>query len=193
MYEKVWEYAFTERLRVSAEEYPLMFVEPTQNTVEQRAKQAELAFEKFKVPAFYTSRAGVLSSFAAGRSTALVVDIGASTTTVSPIYDGYVVKKGIQSQALAGNALTEQLWQLLEGSLKIPVVPQFKVLRKKQVDEGVPADFAMRKLSNTTKSFEQMAIKQTIDDFKETVCAVSDFRFDEQYERYYYYYLIITL
>lgn len=46
----------------------------------------------FHLPLFYSS--SNLSRFASGRSNALVVDSGGSMTSVVPVYDAFVLKKG---------------------------------------------------------------------------------------------------
>ena len=48
-------------------------------------------FEKYQVPAFYIVKNAVLSAFANGRSTGLVVDSGQSMTSAVPVLDGYVL------------------------------------------------------------------------------------------------------
>lgn len=40
-----------------------MMVEPATNTKEVREKMAEIAFEKYNVPAFYLGKSPVLSSY----------------------------------------------------------------------------------------------------------------------------------
>jgi actin-related protein len=56
---------------------------------------AELAFEKFGVPALYFAPSPVLAAFSAARSTALVIDSGAEMTSVVPVVDSFVMKKGL--------------------------------------------------------------------------------------------------
>ena len=74
---------------------------------------AEIMFEEFQTPAFYIANTGVLNayvvlpsmsplhllkayinSFAAGKGSALVIDIGQSTASVTPVVDGFVLRKG---------------------------------------------------------------------------------------------------
>ena len=74
---------------------------------EQRAKMCEMMFEKFESPAFFLSKDAVLAAFAAGRATGLVVDIGSGLTRVSPVHDGYILKKGITKNNLAGEAISQ--------------------------------------------------------------------------------------
>jgi actin-related protein len=58
-------------------------------------QMAELAFEKFGVPALYFAPSPVLAAFSAARSTALVIDSGAEMTSVVPVVDSFIMKKGI--------------------------------------------------------------------------------------------------
>lgn len=53
-----------------------------------------MMFEKYNVPAFYLCKNAVLAAFASGRSTALVLDTGATQTTAIPVHDGYVLQHG---------------------------------------------------------------------------------------------------
>ncbi|KAH0562705.1 hypothetical protein KQX54_000687 [Cotesia glomerata] len=47
-------------------------------------------FEKFNVPAMYICKNAVLAAYANGRSTAMVVDSGATHTSAVPVHDGYM-------------------------------------------------------------------------------------------------------
>jgi actin-like protein 6B len=55
---------------------------------------AELVFEQEGVPAWYVATQGVLSAFASGRGTALVVDVGHDLCSITPVYEGYVLRAG---------------------------------------------------------------------------------------------------
>lgn len=67
-------------MRLSAEEHPMMLAEPSQNEKSVREKMVELMFEKYNVPAVFIAKNAVLSSFALGRQTSLVVDAGHEST-----------------------------------------------------------------------------------------------------------------
>lgn len=88
------------RLHVNPHEHPLLTTEPAWNTAQNREYMAELAFEQEGVPAWYTACNGVLSAFAAGKGTALVVDVGESGMSVTPVCEGYVLRAG-QSRRVA--------------------------------------------------------------------------------------------
>ncbi|KND04519.1 uncharacterized protein SPPG_00248 [Spizellomyces punctatus DAOM BR117] len=178
VYETLWDHAFS-RLRVESSEHPLLLSEPSWNPRESREKLIELAFEKYDVPCFYLARSAVLSAFAAGRSTALVLDSGGSMTSAVPVVDGFVLKKAIQKQPFAGNFISNQA-QLYLKEMGITVTPQYLVSKKSAVDAGQPARYDLRDRPNTAPSYHNLAVERAIDEFKETVCHVSEFQFDEK-------------
>ena len=53
----------------------------------------QIMFEKYNVPAFYVMMQGLLSCYASGRGSALMVEIGDGVTHVVPIYDGKILIK----------------------------------------------------------------------------------------------------
>lgn len=60
------------------------------------------------MPALFVAKNGVLSSFAAGKATSLVVDCGAQVSVVCPVHDGYVLQKALFRNVVAGERLTEE-------------------------------------------------------------------------------------
>jgi actin-related protein len=73
----------------------------------------ELLFETFGCNAAYLARNATLAAFAAGRASALVVDCGAGTTSVSPVVDGYVLTKGIRTSRRGGDHVDAHAYELL--------------------------------------------------------------------------------
>ncbi|KAJ1563700.1 NuA4 histone acetyltransferase subunit, partial [Nowakowskiella sp. JEL0078] len=107
---------------------------------------------------------------ASGRSSALVVDSGAATTSAVPVFDGYVLKKGIQKNSIAGDFLSEQAKrQLLNVMGPNEIVPQYLVSRKKAVGPGQPASAILRTYGRTHPSFHEFAVRRVLHEFKETV------------------------
>ena len=70
-------------------------------------------FEKFNSPAMYVAVQSVLSLFASGRTTGIVVDSGDGATYTVPVYDGYALPHASLRINLAGRDLTEYLRTLL--------------------------------------------------------------------------------
>lgn len=79
----------------NASEHPILVTEPAWNTPENRERMAEIMFEEFQAPAFYIANTGVLNTFAAGKGSALVIDVGHHMASVTPVVDGFVLRKGM--------------------------------------------------------------------------------------------------
>ncbi|RGB32895.1 actin family [Rhizophagus diaphanus] len=172
--EKIWDYAFDKSLRIDPKEHPIFVTECAWNTRDIRERLTELAFEKYNSLAFYVAKNPVLSAFAAGRPTAVVMDCGASSTSCVPVVDGYVLKKGIYKQPIAGDFLSEQLLQLLQQKFDINVVPHYMIAKKTSVDPDQPANVEFKERPNTTASYHKFMQMRIMQEFKESVCQVSE-------------------
>jgi actin len=82
-------------LKVASEERPLLCTECPLNPKYARESLTQLAFEKFNVPAFYLSIAGVLALYASGRTTGLVAEMGYGLTSTIPVFEGYALPHAI--------------------------------------------------------------------------------------------------
>ncbi|CDS03258.1 hypothetical protein LRAMOSA00660 [Lichtheimia ramosa] len=177
--EQIWNTTFRDMLRVNPAEHPLLCTEPAWNTVENREKMMELAFEKFDFPAFYLAKDAVMTAFSVGRATALVLDSGGGMTSAVPVYDGYVLKKGILRQPIAGNLVSEQLLDMLKTDMNVDITPQYEITSKKPVEQGQPPQVEKRTRPDTTSSFHDYQVRRVIHEFKESVCQVSEVTYDE--------------
>lgn len=101
-------------------------------------------------------------SFSVGRATALVLDSGGSTTSAVPVYDGYVLKKGVIHQSIGGEILSQQIRDYIKKDLQLEVTPLYKIASKKPVPSGVAPQLQLRKRHNTTKSFDDYQISVNI-------------------------------
>ncbi|MFX0093053.1 MAG: rod shape-determining protein [Candidatus Hodarchaeota archaeon] len=110
---KIWTYTFHNELHIDPSEHPLLLTEAPLNPGQNREKMAEILFERFKVPALYISMQAVLSLYASGRTTGLVIDIGDGVMHIVPIYEGFAITQAIERIDIAGRDITEYLQRLL--------------------------------------------------------------------------------
>lgn len=81
-----------------------------------RDTAAQILFETFNVPALYTSIQAVLSLYASGRTTGIVLDSGDGVSHAVPVYEGFAMPNSIRRMDVAGRDVTEHLQTLLRKS-----------------------------------------------------------------------------
>ncbi|KAK9839450.1 hypothetical protein WJX81_002957 [Elliptochloris bilobata] len=78
--EDLWNHAFSDRLRIDPKDHPLMLAEPSFQPREARERVVTRVFEGCSAPALFLAKNAALSSYATGRQTSLVVDMGCEGT-----------------------------------------------------------------------------------------------------------------
>ncbi|KAI9792989.1 MAG: NuA4 histone acetyltransferase subunit [Piccolia ochrophora] len=153
------------------EENPLLMTETGWNAGKAREKSIQVAMEDWGCPAFWLGRNGVLAAFAGGKASSLVIDIGASTLSVTPVHDGLILKKGIMRSPLAGNFVSQQLRILFETSQPpVTITPHYLISSKVPVDAGAPSSATYRTFEIPPhESFKRLQEERVLTEFKESV------------------------
>jgi actin-related protein len=74
----------------------------------------EAAFERFGTSAYYDASSVVLALYAAGRTTGIVVELGAGSTCISAVYEGYLLPDTTSTFTdYSGDTLTGQTQSVL--------------------------------------------------------------------------------
>jgi centractin len=91
----------------------VLLTEAPLNPLKNREMAAEVFFEKFNVPALYVSMQAVLSLYAAGKTTGVVLDVGDGVSHSVPVFEGFALPHAITRSDVAGREVTNYFQLLL--------------------------------------------------------------------------------
>lgn len=107
--ERIWQYVYEQELKTLSEDHPVLLTEPPLNPRSNREDAAQILFEKFNAPAMYVSIQAVLSLYASGRTTGVVLDCGDGVSHAVPVYEGFSIPTSIRRIDIAGRDITENM------------------------------------------------------------------------------------
>lgn len=115
--ERIWEHVYSKpNLNAKMDEHPILLTEAPLNPRHNRERTAEIFFETQRTPALFFSPPAVLSLYASGRTTGVVMDVGEGVTHCVPVYEGHALPHSISRSDVAGRDVTKHMQLLLRRS-----------------------------------------------------------------------------
>eukprot|EP01084_Bolivina_argentea_P245503 411039_1 len=111
--EKLWKHTFDEELHVCSNEHPVLLTEPILNSRRNKEKMIEIMFETFNCPSYYAITQQLLSLYASGSTTGIVLHSGCARTQSIAIFDGYMISNSAQHINMGGRDVSDFLTKIL--------------------------------------------------------------------------------
>ena len=141
-----------------------------------------MCFESLSSPAVYLAPSSVLSVFSTGCTTGLVVDMGAAGTSISPVVDGYEMRRASVFTSRGGDLIDRMLLEEMRASAQGPLRPWYEVtaamrLSHREGSRGVdgvssPMDGQQQLPVPMHQSFREMHLYDLARDLKQFMCFV---------------------
>jgi actin-like protein 6A len=135
-------------------------------------------FETFNAPAIFISKDAVLSCFASGKTTGIVVDCGASGTVVTPVSDGWAETAAISRTFIGGRAMDAYTLNHISNQLAQQHLPPLRALyqltKTVDVNTGLVLSQSNSRIVNIHPSYDAHMLLEVARDMKESVCRTAD-------------------
>ena len=110
----IYDYLFgPKKMDLDTRNAKILLTEAPLNPVKNRAKMLEVMLEQFQFHECSLAYQAILTLYAQGILTGVVVDIGDGVTHICPVIDGYCLQKSIARLNIAGRDITRYLIRLL--------------------------------------------------------------------------------
>ncbi|KAG5683916.1 hypothetical protein PVAND_013174 [Polypedilum vanderplanki] len=110
----VWDYTFgPKKMNIDPTNTKILLTEPPLNPLKNREKMIEVMFEKYGFHSTYIAIQAVLTLYAQGLISGVVIDSGDGVTHICPVYESYALPHLTKRLDIAGRDITKYLIKLL--------------------------------------------------------------------------------
>ncbi|KAG0314379.1 hypothetical protein BGZ99_008169 [Dissophora globulifera] len=119
--EALWRHVLFRELGIkrSRNASPVLMVVPSDWTKEEHERITQIFFENFNVPGLYLAEEPLMTIYGCGTVSGLVIDIGHTRTTITPIIETQIQRHAIVSIPIAGSDFDDYLLQLLKADAQL--------------------------------------------------------------------------
>lgn len=110
----VWDYTFgPKKMNIDPKNTKILLTEPPMNPLKNREKMIEVMFEKYEFDSAYIAIQAVLTLYAQGLISGVVIDSGDGVTHICPVYEEFSLPHLTRRLDIAGRDITRYLIKLL--------------------------------------------------------------------------------
>ena len=114
-FEKVLDYVFY-TLIIEPSSVNVLYTHHPLLSTEEKRRLFELFFDKYQVMGFYPILDSLLTMYSGGFQTGLVIEMGASSTRIVPIYKGYMLSHAVEVVQMGGTILDNFMFDQLQNA-----------------------------------------------------------------------------
>jgi actin-related protein 2 len=111
--EHVWDHTFNDKLQIDPKNTKILLTEPPMNPMSNRQKMITTMFEKYQFEGVYIAIQAVLTLYAQGLMTGVVIDSGDGVTHIVPVYEGFALPHLTRRLNVAGRDITKYMIKLM--------------------------------------------------------------------------------
>jgi len=152
--EALWEHIFANELKVTPEAHNIFMLESLFSSNEDKERTAEIMFEKFNIFNFHSEPQPIMTLYSTTKYTGLIIESGAGSTLVVPIYESYILSNYVKFSEIGGEAITNFLSSQISSKLK-----KYKVHNEREYSQNIKEKLSEVSLNPLTGS-ENFNIKK---------------------------------
>lgn len=158
-----WQYVYDNidnGSKIEAKEYPLVLTEQPWNSAKNRLTTSQIVFEQLQVPIFSLVKTPLGQLYHSGKATGLVIDIGSSVCSVTPILDGIIQQKSAFHSKFAGDFLNLTVLHYLKSKT------DYNNLLPKQFSNASESFKSYHISHNILQEYKNLSISYHLKDFQ---------------------------